>query len=106
MDDVLFGFVLCLTVVEVHAKEYLSEKDVKMFLIDGMGYYELEFTRTNLTPGLAYGATKFMPDDVILGFSRYGDHDLLVAHIDVETNKGNLIDTEIDFGYPLNLPGT
>lgn len=47
-----------------------------------------------------------MPEDVILGFSRYGDHDLLVAHIDVETNKGNLIDTEIDFGYPLNLPGT
>ena len=83
-----------------------TNTDTSQYIIDGMGYYELEFTRTNLTPGLAYGATKFMPDDVILGFSRYGDHDLLVAHIDVETNKGNLIDTEIDFGYPLNSPGT
>ena len=25
------AFVLCLTVVEVHAKEHLSEKDVRMF---------------------------------------------------------------------------
>ena len=80
--------------------------DTTQYIIDGMGYYELTFSRSNLTPGLAYGATKFLPSNVILGFSNYGDHDLIEAVIQLNTNKGNISRAEIDFGYAMKLPGT
>ena len=47
-----------------------------------------------------------MPSNKILGISNYGVEHLLIADIAVETNKGNIPVSEIDFGYPLELPGT
>ena len=82
-----------------------ASTDTTQYILDNNGYH-LEFSRSNLTPGVAYGATQFMPSNKILGISNYGVEHLLIADIAVETNKGNIPVSEIDFGYPLELPGT
>lgn len=79
--------------------------DTTQYIIDSNGY-NMEFSRTNPTPGVVYSETQFMPSNRILGISEYGVLHIIYADVAVETNKGNIPFSEIDFGYALKLPGT
>lgn len=85
--------------------DFSTDTNTTTYIIDKDGY-NMEFSKTNLVPGRAYGATQFMPNNKILGFSNYAVDDYIGALVQLNTNKGYISRAEIEFGYLLELPGT